>query len=1121
MLRAAVMNLNRNKSSRCDSHALPLCVRAAGAAVGCLVLFVSALAQTNTAQLMATVKDAGGAVLPNASVTLVHAASGVKFERISNESGAVFFPSLPVGEYTISIERDGFKRLVRSGIVLQLGQTVNLDFTLEVGAVTDQVTITGSEALLQSTTAEISDVIDKEKVIALPLNGRQFLQLALLSEGVIKPPGGTRGAALQQAGDLVNVGGQRSGHNIYLLDGVKVTDEYLNNLVISPSVEAIREFKIQKSMYSPEFGGKASALINVATKAGTNAFHGSLFEFFRNEVLDAKNFFDNPNKPIPPFRQNQFGFAGGGPILIPRIYDGRNKSFFFVNYEGQRSSRSVTKTFSAPSAAARLGDFSHSSTIYDPSRVDSSGRRLPFSGNIIPAGQLDPVALAILAKVPLPNLPGEVQNLVSAVGETNDVDQFNLRFDGQLTPRDSVFARLSIYNAQSFQPFGTSQLNESLIPGFGRQVATSTSNIALSHTRIISANLLNEVRFGWLGVSGGQLSENAGSDFASRAGLQGVTNDPRDSGFPQISFAGLYSAIGDPTTFVSRRDSDFELFDNVLLRRGNHTMKFGAYWFHFAFRPSNPDTARGSFAFTNKWTSSAVGAVDGNAFADFLLGYPTTAQVGLGRGEEDGRTNWLHFYAQDDWSVTRNLTINAGLRFELNQQMVDVNNGLSAIDLSVPGGRIVIASDDHGNISPTAAPLLPLLPLPYVTSEAAGWDRSLLRLNYNRFAPRLGLAWKLPGKSETVVRAGFGVFLNQWAYSVQQALARNLPFFIVKSINTAADARNPAFTTENILTSNALGTVGGNNMDHDYRIEYNEAWTLSIQGLLTTNTLIEVSYIGSRTIGADSSTVRNVPLPGPGPINQRRPIPVLSGFNTIRWDGWSAYNALTFKIERRLARGVSFAANYTWSKSIDDASDPGATTFETNLPQNVRDLPSERALSSFDHRHRFVGTFSYDLPFGSGATGARAALLKGWQVSGIATVQSGAPFTVNLGVDRANIGAGPAQRPNLLRDPNLSSGKSPEAWFDTSAFSLPDQFSFGNAGRNIVFAPGFTNMDLSLQKETRLHEALKLKLRAEVFNVFNHPNFDVPNRIAFTPSFGRISSAEPSRQIQLALKLEF
>jgi hypothetical protein len=309
-------------------------------------------------------------------------------------------------------------------------------------------------------------------------------------------------------------------------------------------------------------------------------------------------------------------------------------------------------------------------------------------------------------------------------------------------------------------------------------------------------------------------------------------------------------------------------------------------------------------------------------------------------------------------------------------------------------------------------------------------------------------------------------------------------------------------------------------MDHNFRTEYNEAWSLGVERMWR-STLFEVSYFGSRTIGADSSTVLNVPVPGPGPIGPRRPVPQLSAFNSIRWNGWSTYNALTVKSERRYSSGLSFAANYTWSKSIDDASDPGATNFESDLPENVNNLNAEKALSSYDHRHRFVCSFFYDLPLGKGSGARRGKFLAGWQLGGVATVQSGAPFTANLGVDQANIGAGPAQRPDLIRNPNLNGNRNPSMWFDTSAFSLPRPFTFGSAGRNIVFSPGLGDLDFSLLKNTALTERARLEFRAEAFNAFNHPNFDVPNRIAFSPNFGRIFSAEDSRQIQLAIKLIF
>src|SRR5262249_39695010 len=400
------------------------------------------------------------------------------------------------------------------------------------------------------------------------------------------------------------------------------------------------------------------------------------------------------------------------------------------NYEGQRVRKSVTKTFTVPTATMRNGDFSGLAPIYDPLTTNLGGDRSAFTGNRIPPSQIDPIARSFLGKVPLPNRPGNTQNLVSAEKEQTDMDQLNLRLDPRLANQDSVFGRFSYYNVKTFQPFGTSTLNESLIPGFGRNVATKTYNVALSYSHFFSSNVLNEVRFGVLDVSGGQSSISQNDNFAARAGLRGVKPDTRDVGYPQFSFAGVQSTMGDPTSFVYRSNKSFDLYDNFLISRAKHKIKFGASWFYLMFRPADPDTARGSFAFTNRWTSSRAGGTDGNAFADFLLGYPTSASVGIGRGEEDSRTNWIHGYVQDDWRPLDGLSINIGLRYEYNQHMREVDNRLSAVDLTVPGGRYVIASDKNGIVSSAATALLPLLPLPYTTSAAAGWDRSLLRPSY-------------------------------------------------------------------------------------------------------------------------------------------------------------------------------------------------------------------------------------------------------------------------------------------------------------------------------------------------------------------------------------------------------
>ena len=1072
-----------------------------------LLMSSAAWAQFNTGEIGGVVRDDQGGVLPGTAVVARNQDSGQVVERVTDGEGRFFLPALRIGEWEVTVSLPGFAEQIRV-VGLEIGSTLSLEFTLGLEGLTEQVTVQSTAPLLQVATAEISDVITNLQVVQIPLNGRSFIALAQLSDGIVIPPGGTRGGALQQTGPLPNVGGQRSGHNIYLLDGVIITDHLFNNLVINPSVDSVEEFKIQKSMYPAEFGGKASALINVATKAGGNQFHGSLFEFHRNDAFDSYNFFADRSEPLPRLRQNQFGGTLGGPIL-------ENRSFFFVSYEGLRLDRSLTRTFSVPSDAVRGGNFSGFAPVCDPLAIDpSTGVCTPFTNNRVPADRVDPIAAAFLQSVPRSSSADQFQNLRSVEEQNRQLDQFSVRFDHRLGDSDQIFGRFSTFDADELQPFGTGALQETLVPGFGRTLGTKTRNLAISHTRVFSPSLLNEVRFGWMSVKGGQESLNRGVDFAGQTGLLGVTRDPRDTGYPQINTRGLYDTMGDPTSFTYRNNQTFELYDNVLIDRGRHRIKFGAYYFHLRFQPEQADNARGAFTYTGQFT--------GNAFADFLLGYPTSASGGIGRGDEDGRTNWLHLYVQDDWRMRDNLTWNIGLRYEFNQHMYDVNNRLSSIDLSTPGGRFVIASDEAGNISPTAQDLLPLIPIPYVTSAEAGWNRGLLRPSKVRLAPRVGFALS-SNDSRAVLRGGYGVYLNQWAYSVQTSFAKNLPFFFTKQVDVPIDVQVPTRQTQDILTSDATGTIGASIMDHDYAVEYSQTWSGGLQYELNPSTVAEVSYMGTWTIGADNATVRNVPEPGPGPIQARRPIPELSGINAIRFDGKSIYHSLTFKAERRLRDQFAFNVSYTLSTSTDDASSPGPTENETNRPQNVRDIfDGEWANSSFDRRHLFVASGTYEVPFFRGAGGLKEGLLSGWRVNAVFQAQSGAPFTVNLGVDQANIGAGPAQRPDQLSDPNLPRGeRTPEQWFDTSAFALPEAFTFGSAPRNSVHGPGFANVDLSVAKTWTLPSEALLEFRWEVFNLFDRANFGLPSRIFGTPNFGRIFNARNPREMQFGMRLAF
>ena len=793
----------------------------------------------------------------------------------------------------------------------------------------------------------------------------------------------------------------------------------------------------------------------------------------------------------------------------------KDRSFFFVSYEGLRMNRSVTRTFSVPSDAVRAGNFG-ATAICDPLTIDASGGCTPFAGNAIPAARIDPIASAFLQNVPRATSPGELQNLTSVEQQQRDIDQFSARLDQRLAGADQIFARFSTFDADEVQPFGTSALQEALVPGFGRTLATTTRNLSVSHSHLFGTALLNEVRIGWMKVDGGQASLNAGVDFAGQVGLQGVTRDPRDVGYPQISTRGLYSTMGDPASFVFRHNRHFEIYDNFTIDRGAHRIKFGAYYFNLRLRPEQPDDARGTFNYTGQFT--------GNAFADFLLGYPISATSGIGRGDEDGRTNWLHLYAQDDWRIRDNLTINAGLRYEYNQHMYDATNRLSSIDLSASGPRFVIASDDAGAINSGGQPLLSLIPIPYVTSAAAGWGRGLLDPSAVRLAPRTGFALAFDD-SRGVIRGGYGIFLNQWAYSVQTAFARNLPYFFTQQVDVPLDVRVPTLMTQDILASRATGTIGAAIMDHDYNVEYSQTWSGGIQYELLPSTMVEASYMGTWTLGADNSTIRNVPEPAAGPIQTRRPIPQLSRINAIRFDGKSIYHGLTLKAERRLRSNVAYSVGYTLSTSIDDASSPGATESEANVPQNVRnvfDESGEWAHSSFDHRHQLVASGVYELPFFEGASGVAKAVLSGWRLNAIFSAQSGAPFTVNLGVDRANIGAGPAQRPDQLRDPKLPGGeRTPARWFDTSAFALPAAFTFGTALRNSVIGPGFADLDFAVAKSWGFGASGSVEFRWETFNLLNRANFDLPNRIFGNASFGRIFSAKSPREMQLGLRVAF
>ena len=1066
-----------------------------------------AWAQMNTAEISGDVSDPSGAKIAGAQVTAVEAGTQEKFATVSDRSGHFDLPQLPVGEFTLMVEVQGFKQYKADHLALRVDEHERQAIVLELGSREETAEVQTIATGIQSASPSVKDLLGEKQIAELPLKARQVLQLTLLSEGVVNPPGGTRGDSLQQTGALINVFGQRTGHNLFLLNGTNITDEYYNNVVVNPSVDSVQQFILNKTSYEAEFGGKSGALMNVLTKSGTNTVHGAAFEFFRNNTLDARNYFALSSAPTPAYHESQFGIAIGGPVVA-------NHLFFFSNYEGLRLRQDLAHLFTVPTAQQRAGQLGTSTVT----------------------GPFDPAAVALLqsAYTPLPNIAGSTNNLLEESPLEQHFDQYSSKIDGTIGAADYAFVYANLFDAREHDPYGSAVLNEAQLPAFGRLLRTHTIDVALGESHTFSPVVTNDFRFGWLRVSGGQEDPNAGNQYASLYGIQGTTANRLDQGFPQFNLSGEFTTLGSPSGFTSREDNHFDFFDNVIMQRRSHHVRFGAYVFHFNFQPRYPNNARGVYTYTGAYTGTPLG--------DFLKGQPASAQVGLGEGAETATTDWVHAYLQDRWEVRPGFTVNAGIRYEYNRNLSAASNQTSNIDLNASGGPAFVVAGNTAALPAGAALNASLSPIPILAASQVGWDPSLLTPRRVRFSPRIGMAWQAPGDLNAAVRASYGVYSNQASYSILQNLAENMPFFFTETV-TAPATVNAGYSTEAILSAanyKTPGTIGANGVDHTFRVEYNEVWTLDVEKGLPLSTVLELEYVGSRTIHADSSTTVNMPpLPVAGTtssVASRRPYPQLSAFTTIRWNGWANFNSFTVKATRSFTRGVYFLASYTLSKSLDDASDAGGTNNEYNLPQNEYAPQQEGAPSSFDHRNRVTAAVTYDLPFAAGAHGWMKEAFDGWRVNGIFTAQSGAPFTVNLstsaGNEPADVGLVNAstnvERPNVSGDPNKGPHTAAQ-WFDTAAFKLPAPYTFGNAGRNDVLGPRYVDLDVSLQKNFTVFREDKLEFHFDMFNALNHANFNLPGRIATfnsagvqtSPTFGAITAAQDPRDLQFGLKLVF
>lgn len=1074
------------------------------------------LAQTPTASLTGYVQDASGATLRGAAVAVRNTATGIAHQTKTDASGEYQFLQLPPAVYEVTASAEGFQSEIQAGVVLEVDQHARTNFVLKVGKISETVEVASEAALTDTESAAVGSVIDNQKVLELPVNARTFYSLALLAPGVALP---AQNSTLGYRGGF-DVAGSKETWNSFSLNGVDDNDEAINGPAYRPSIEAIQEFKVLTGVYSAEYGRTSGGQVVVVTKSGGNDFHGDAFEFLRNQLFDARNYF-NSIGTTPPFHRNQFGGTLGGPIQ-------KDKTFFFVNYEGLRLRQQYIALSTVPTAdmagITTPGVYDFRSLLSLPAPVHVKN---PYTGadfitpNVIGNADLDGNGNSILAsassqlgaalaafypKATLATAAGQApgNNYNFSVAGTEQLNEFSVKVDRTFSAQDSAFANYNYFDDPTFVPTNNQCNSNNYIPGFGCNDGLTVQLATVSETHVFNPSLLNEVRLNFERFRQSGIQQDTAAQFAGIGGASAgaYTNN---SGLPLTSVTG-FGALGGAYNMPQQRfDNTYQIVDAVTYTLGRHTLKLGA---DLRRADSIDDTiyyGRGALSFT--------GGASGYAFADLILGLPHTTQREPGATTMRPFHDDLAFFAQDDWKVTPNLTLNLGLRWEYDSPLRDYANNLSGFVAAT--GTIVQAGVD-------------------------GFPNHLSKEDTNNWAPRLGLAWQPYGKSATVVHAGFGVFydvpvlLQQFVNVLSQYPVRNPQTFTAtsKSLLTLA---NP------FPSANAPGSRTATGIDPNYVTPYVEEWSLGLQQEIARNAFFEVAYVGSK--GAKMPNELNIDQAvlgagGTATENARRPYQAafagltFGNVTYLQTESNAYYHSLQAKLQKNYSNGFSGLVSYTFGRSIDEG--PGGSDSSSDsskaLPQNSYAPHSERGLSDFDVRHRLVVSPVYDLPFGHHKKllnrGVGAAVAGGWKFSGIFQWQTGRPFTVYYGTDNSYTGEN-ADRPNVNHNPNQAAPHSVAQWFNTStnpAFLSAPAGSFGNEGRNAIEGPGYTDLDVSVERTFALREFAHLLFRAESYDLTNHPNFYNPNPATDTfgsGSFGKISQAFDPRQLQFSLKVLF
>jgi outer membrane receptor protein involved in Fe transport len=1032
-------------------------------------------AQTIDTGILGDVKDPSGAVVANATVTITQPATGLSKTVATDSSGHYEVRYLVPGEYNVEVKADGFRTERQTGIVIQIGQRAQINFALQVGNVVETVEVSAAAPLLTTENATLGEVVGAERIVNLPLNGRNFAQLAVLTPGV-------RVVEESSVRTRVIANGARDIAMQVSFDGITAVNNRHNFVVLYPSVDAVQEFKVQSGNYSAEYGGNAGANINVQLRSGTNELHGSAFEFLRNNHLDARGYFRPRPLPKDLLRRNQFGGILSGPVR-------KDKTFFMLSYEGRRQAQESSATSIVLTPAQRQGNFAAApAQVVDP----LSGN--PFPGNLIPPSRLNPVSLNLINTYqPLPNQAGAT-NYAGVTSSLINIDQGISRVDHYFSGKDQAFVHY-IYSRRDYPSFD-------LNPNFHYNATFPNTSFAGQWVHTFNPGLLSELRFGWQKGHVMLLSPRQGTDFRVESlGIQGLkVGGPNgrpltaaESGFPVIGIDG-YLGMGDSAASSNLDDSrTYQWVDNLSVIRGHHSMKMGV-----DARRLLDDATTNNWPFGN---ISFTADISGSSAAAFMLGYPRTTLTPEGVPISAARQWRFGFYFQDDWKVAPDLTLNLGARYDL----IDLPHEINGISRTL-----------RFDLNPASPPLYP----------DPGKQGDLWVNEHWHIAPRFGFAYRLGDKS--VLRGGYGIFTTAAHFDNINVLQLNPPG--AGSLTVTNPSLNPIATIDNpvpreLYPVKPIFNVVSIAPDRRHTNGYVQNFTLQASREFTRNDVLEVGWVASKGTDLDTSVNNfNSPDPGPGNIQARRPYQDYARIRLLVTDSNSIYHALQARYEHRFSKGLSLTAAYTWSHMIDDSAQStnrGACQCQDPRHRGVR----ERASSIFDNRHRLVVGYVWELPLAKGFKGPAAFLAKGWSLGGVVTLQSGFPFNITQSGDSQNVD-GLWERPNVVpgQNPALPGGqRSASRWFNVNAFTR-SSLQYGNSVRNPVVGPGIHTFDLSGSKSFKMpfQEGHELLFRAEFFNAFNTPQLNNPGGTLGTGTFGRVTSTfADQRQIQLALKYSF